>query len=94
MTLMIDVSQTKTGDPLEFSVTVREGGGETHHSITMAESTYQKLTSGEVHPEQCIEGAFKFLLEREPKESILSRFDVTVISKYFPDFESQLSRYL
>ncbi|MEE8160949.1 MAG: hypothetical protein V3T61_04870 [Acidobacteriota bacterium] len=94
MTLMIDVSQTETGDPLEFSVTVREGDSETHHSVTMAESTYQKLTSGAVPPEQCIEGAFKFLLEREPKESILSRFDVTVISKYFPDFESQLSRYL
>ena len=67
MTLMIDVSQTETGDPLEFSVTVREGDSETRHSVSMAESTYQKLTAGAVPPEQCIEGAFKFLLERNPR---------------------------
>ena len=28
---------------------------------------------------RCIEAAFQFLLDREPKESILRRFDVTVI---------------
>ena len=36
----------------------------------------------------------RFLLDREPKESILSRFDVTVISRYFPEFERELPRYL
>ena len=30
------------------------------------------------------------LLEREPKESILGRFDVSVIGRYFPDFESAI----
>jgi hypothetical protein len=34
------------------------------------------------------------LLDREPKESILSHFDVTVISRYFPDFEREVPRYL
>jgi hypothetical protein len=41
-----------------------------------------------------IEAAFRFLLAREPKESILSRFDVIVISRYFPDFEERLADYL
>jgi hypothetical protein len=45
-------------------------------------------------PERCLEAAFRFLLDREPKESILSRFDVTVISRYFPEFERELPRYL
>jgi hypothetical protein len=33
------------------------------------------------------------LLDREAKESILQRFDVTVISRYFPEFERELPRY-
>ena len=36
----------------------------------------------------------RFLLDREPKECILGRFDVTVISRYFPEFERELRRYL
>ena len=91
---MIDVSLVKTGDPFEFNVTIHERNTTTHHSVTMSESTYQNLTPGSVSPQQCIEGAFRFLLDREPKESILSCFDITVISKYFPDFENQLNRYL
>ncbi|MFQ5928884.1 MAG: hypothetical protein ACE5MK_04245 [Acidobacteriota bacterium] len=91
---MIDVKQTREGDLLEFSVTVREESSETHHRVSMAQSTYQKLTGGNVSPERCIQAAFKFLLEREPKESILSSFDVTVISRYFPSFEREFSRYI
>jgi hypothetical protein len=34
------------------------------------------------------------LLEREPKESILRRFDVMAISRYFPEFEREMPRYL
>ncbi len=37
---------------------------------------------------------FGFLLDREPKESILGRFDVTVIARYFPEFERELPNYL
>jgi hypothetical protein len=40
-------------------------------------------------PERCIEAAFQFLLDREPHESILRRFDITVISHYFPEFERE-----
>jgi len=45
-------------------------------------------------PERCIEAAFRFLLDREPKESILRRFDITVISRYFTEFERALPCYL
>jgi hypothetical protein len=34
---------------------------------------------------------FAFLLEREPKESILSSFDVSVIGRYFPGFEREIA---
>jgi hypothetical protein len=91
---MIEVRRTSEGDPLEFEVVVREGKGATRHHVTMARETCDRLTAGKHMPERCLEAAFRFLLDREPKESILSRFDVTVISRYFPEFERELPRYL
>ena len=91
---MIEVRRIGEGDPLEFEVVVREGQGESRHHVTMAQKTCDRLTAGKHTPEKCLEAAFRFLLDREPKESILSRFDVTVISRYFPEFEQELPRYL
>jgi hypothetical protein len=54
----------------------------------------EKPTAEERTPERMVEAAFRFLLDREPKESILSRFDVNVIARYFPEFERELQRYL
>ncbi len=90
---MIEVTQTGNSDPLEFEVLVRDGKGETRHRVTMARENFESLTHGTCAPESCIEAAFRFLLDREPKEAILARFDVTVISRYFPEFETELPRY-
>ena len=91
---MIEVRLTGTRDPLEFEVIVRQGKGETRHHVTMSRETYDQLTAGKHTPERCLEAAFQFLLERESKESILRSFDVTVISRYFPEFQRELPQYL
>jgi hypothetical protein len=91
---MIEVRRIGAGDPFEFEVVVREGNGETRHRITMAKGTCNRLTGGKHAPEDCVRAAFRFLLDREPKESILSRFDITVIGRYFSEFEQELPRYL
>ncbi len=91
---MIEVRRVAEGDPLDFEVVIREGRSETRHHVTMSRQTCDRLTAGKHTPERCIEAAFRFLLDREPKESILGRFDVTVISCYFPEFERDLPRYL
>ena len=91
---MIEIKGIKDGDPLEFGVTVRDDDGATHHQVTMARKTYEKLGGGVHTPEHVLEASFRFLLEREPKESILGRFDVSVIARYFPEFERELLRYL
>jgi hypothetical protein len=90
---MIEVRKTAYGDPLEFEVTVREEDGETRHIVTMARADANRLVGGH-SPQKVIEAAFAFLLDHEPKEAILRRFDVTVISRYFPEFERELPRYL
>jgi hypothetical protein len=91
---MIEVRRIDENDPSRFDVVVREGKGETRHRVTMAAATCERLTRGQATPERCIEAAFRFLLDREPKEAILGSFDVTVISRYFPDFERELQTYL
>jgi len=91
---MIEVRRIAEGDPLDFEVVTREGGGETRHRVTMLRETYNQLSVGKHTPERCLEAAFRFLLDREPKESILGHFDVTVISHYFPEFDRELPRYL
>ena len=90
---MIEVTCNKDSDPLEFSVVVR-ADGETRHLVTMSRALHDELTGGHATPERCIEAAFRFLLDREPKESILRHFDVSVIERYFPEFERELPRYL
>jgi hypothetical protein len=88
------VQQRADSDPLEFDVTVSESGTETRHRVTLSASDYQRLTGAACRPDQCVAAAFRFLLEREPKEAILRRFDITVIARYFPEFEAQLPRYV
>jgi hypothetical protein len=89
-----EVRRVAEGDPLDFEVVIREGSGETRHYVTMSREMCERLTAGKHTPERCLEAAFRFLLDREPKESILGRFDVTAISRYFPEFERELPRYL
>ena len=36
----------------------------------------------------------RFLLDREPKESILATFDMRVIRRYFPEFDDAFPGYL
>ncbi len=91
---MIEVTRLKSGDPLIFQVVVREGGGESRHEVTLSRPDYERLAGGRHSPEACIHAAFRFLLDREPKEAILRRFDVSVIARYFPEFERELPRYL
>lgn len=91
---MISIKRLGSDDPLSFEVVVREGSGETTHRVTLSKDLCTRLTGNRFTPEQCIEGSFRFLLDREPKESILRSFDVAVIPRYFPEYEKELPKYL
>jgi hypothetical protein len=91
---MITVQRVADGELMAFDVIVRDGRGETHHHVTASPEVCERLTGGQGTPEECIQAAFAFLLDREAKESILQRFDVKVVARYFPEFERELPRYL
>ncbi len=44
--------------------------------------------------ERLVYETFAFLLEREPRSSILRAFDLTEVSRYFPEFEAEMAHRL
>lgn len=77
-----------------FRVRVIEGKGETSHLVTLKPADCERISSGQVEPAELVRMAFEFLLENEPKESILGRFDLPLIGRYFPNFEPEMRRRL
>jgi len=88
----IDVRTAPQDDGWVFQVTVSQGSSQTSHRVTMTRDVYERLTGARCPPEELVRRSFEFLLEREPKESILSEFDITVISRYFPGYEAEIAR--
>lgn len=81
-------------DASHFRVRVIEAGSESTHQVTLDPKHYARLAGTAAEPEKLIRKSFEFLLEREPKESILSRFDLSVISRYFPEYEGEIKKRL
>jgi len=81
-------------DASHFRVRVIEGGSESAHQITLGPKYHARLAGATAEPEELIRKSFEFLLEREPKESILKRFDLAVISRYFPEYEREIKKRL
>jgi len=75
-----------------FRVRVREGAAETTHEVTVSAGDLEQSGAGYPSPDAFVRACFEFLLAREPKESILRSFDVSAISRYFPEFEREIRR--
>jgi hypothetical protein len=88
----IEVERKGADGQIVFDVRVSEGQSVSQHEVTLSEEDYRRLGEGYGSPEGFVRACFEFLLEREPKGSILSRFDVSVISRYFPEFEETIRR--
>jgi hypothetical protein len=80
-------------DATHFRVRVLDRGSESTHHVTLEPKDCARL-AGAAEPEELIRKSFEFLLERENKESILGRFDLSVISRYFPEYEREIKKML
>ena len=90
----VRVSLTESDGGWTAEVVVAGGGSSTRHEVTLSRGDYERLAGGKASPEALVEASFAFLLEREPKESILRRFDLPVIGRYFPDYERVIAQRL
>ena len=73
----------------KFEITVK-ADQLTKHIVSVSDQMLLKLTNNKTSKEELLNFSFNFLLEREPNTSILSKFDIIVISKYFPEYTNKV----
>ncbi len=78
----------------EYAVVVEDADGRTRHRVHVSPDDARKLTAGRVSEEELVRRSFEFLLAREPKEQILGSFDLSVIARYFPEYEREIRKAL
>ena len=72
-----------------FVITVTDSVTTTH-TVTVTDQSLTDLTDDNTTKTELLEFSFNFLLDREPNTSILSSFDINVISKYFSDYRDEV----
>ena len=76
----------------KFEITVK-ANQLTKHVVSVTDQMLLNLTNNKISKEELLNFSFNFLLEREPNTSILSKFDIIVISRYFPEYISKVENY-
>jgi hypothetical protein len=94
ITAMADTIEIEALSDGTFRVRVSDGKRETSHLVTLKPADYERISCGKLEPSELVRMAFEFLLENEPKESILGHFDLPLIGRYFPNFELEMRRRL
>jgi len=96
----IDVRCEVVGDGWRCRVGVTDAAGTSTHDVrivadgTLASILPSLLPSADVADvadiDRLVRATFEFLLEREPRASILREFDLRDVSRYFPDYPSAM----
>jgi hypothetical protein len=81
----VKVTCTPDGDGHRCRVEVSDARSTTRHQVRVSRRDLEEFGRGRP-AEQLVRDSFDFLLQREPKESILREFDLSVIKRYFPEF--------
>jgi len=77
----------QTEEGWQFKVEVGDNDSETSHLVRVSKDYFANFSNRFSSPQDLVKKSFEFLLEREPKESILKEFDISVIKNYFPEYE-------
>ena len=78
-------------DDRTFEVTVA-GQTATTHMVTVDRAYHEKLAGGHISAEELVEKSFEFLLKRESNTSILRTFELPIIGRYFPEYETTIHK--
>jgi CHASE3 domain sensor protein len=90
MTTINILEQQATDNGWQFTVHLEDEAEQQEHLVTLDRDYYEKVTDGAVSADRLVEAAFRFLLDHEPKEQILSHFTLDTIQNYFPEFEQEV----
>lgn len=91
---MVSVQAEAKGDQWLCEVSVDHAGLCTRHAVTVRRADLERWSDGTEREdvENLVMRSFGFLLEREPPNAILARFDLSVIQRYFPEYDSAFKR--
>ena len=87
------VTCTPDGEGHRCAVRIGDAGATTHEVIVSGDAL-TRYGGPRPDPQALVHESFLFLLEREARESILRRFDLPVIERYFPEYPSEIERRL
>jgi hypothetical protein len=73
-------------------VTVTDHGSSREFEVGVSDAELAHFDPGAADPTQLVRRSFQFLLAREPKESILRSFGLSIIARYFPEYEREIRR--
>ena len=91
---MVEVHAEARGEDWLCDVTVDQSGRRTRHAVTVRRADLERWADGTAREdvESLVAKSFDFLLEREPPSAILSTFDLSVIQRYFADYDRTFMR--
>lgn len=91
---MVKVSAESNGEDWVCEVSVDHAGQRTRHVVTVKRADLERWAGGTERKdvEKLVTQSFDFLLEREPPNAILATFDLSVIQRYFPEYDAAFKR--
>ncbi len=86
----IEVHCQPVRDGWSCRVRVGDGARVTLHQVSVSRDELATYAAGAAEPSELVALSFAYLLEREPRESILRRFALSEIERYFPSFRTEI----
>ena len=80
-------------DNNSFKVSVTKDSS-TEHIVLLSDHFHQDITNNKLTKTELITHSFKFLLKRESNQSILKKFNLEVISQYFPEYIDEIKKII
>lgn len=86
---MVTVHAQRLGEEWNCRVVVNFRGEHTEHSVTVSQDDLKRWGRGttKMDVEDLVQRSFNFLLERESPSSILRTFDLSMIERYFAEYD-------
>jgi hypothetical protein len=88
----ISVECAPAGDGWLAHVTIADRGSSRTCEVSVSKAELGRFAPGAAEPTDLVRRSFEFLLARESKESILASFDLSVIGRYYPEYEHDIKR--
>ncbi len=80
-------------DNNSFKVSVTKDSS-TEHIVLLSDRFHQVVTNNKLTKTELITHSFEFLLKRESNQSILKKFNLEVISQYFPEYIEEIKKII